>query len=93
MRRFSRGSTTIEIGINFDDVGYYIVADCNGYYDPGQAFGPVENCYPPEGDFETTRIEIRNEETDEVIPFDTFGKTEKRLIEEKLEEEFFSSSF
>jgi hypothetical protein len=91
LTKISRHYNTIEVCINLDDIGYNIVAKCDGYYDPGKRYGLPEDCYPPEGDFEVIDIEIRNEETDELIPFDTFGKTAQRLIEERLEEEFFSS--
>lgn len=41
---------------NFDESNKYFTVLINflssGYYDPGQTYGPPENCYPPEGDDE-----------------------------------------
>ena len=44
-----------------DGVEYEVEYDYEGYYDPGVCSGPVERCYPPEGDHEIDNIKITPE--------------------------------
>lgn len=48
IKRWS-GSTTVSI-----DPDVEVAIDYKGYEDPGICSGPVEDCYPPEGDEERT---------------------------------------
>ena len=62
----------------------------SGYYDPGQTYGPPENCYPPEGEVNIQSIQVELEPTQD---FDEWvkkvGLTEKDVaaIESRLMEQ------
>lgn len=84
-------SQTIEIGMVIDDMYCIVTADCDGYFDPGQAFGPVESCYPPEGDFNAYNVQILNEETNATVIFESLSKVNQDRILKELEEVFFSN--
>ena len=45
----------LEMEIQFESIVY-------GNYDPGRLYGPMEDCYPPEVDFDNAEIEFREKE-------------------------------
>ncbi len=54
----SNVSADIETTVELDGLTYdvYVAAEGKGYYDPGCCSGPVENCYPPEGEMEVLSV-------------------------------------
>lgn len=63
-----------------EPVEVVVEADCWGYYDPGVTCGPPERCYPPEGDFEVTEVELPD--YPEGTPF-TLTEQNYRELEER----------
>ena len=89
MAKVKKHYRSIEVYVNLNDRDYTVKAKCWGYFDPGKTYGLPENCYPPEGDFEANDIEIKDDETGELIQFDSLYVVQQKLVEEKLEEMFF----
>jgi len=71
------GSDTFTYDDEETGVSYDVEYEYEGYYDPGVCSGPVERCYPPEGEHNVKIISITPEPTLEL----------KKQIEDAVDKE------
>lgn len=73
----------------FSEISFY--ATVAGYYDPGRTYGPMEDCYPPDLDFEEVEI-IFNEKKCKDLILNDMSKEEclKDLVVYEIDPDCYS---
>ena len=88
-----KGNVNINPREEFEYICLNVEFLSSGYYDPGQRYGPPEDCEPPDGDDERTLVSVsitttnhEEVELDEDLAEKLFNKYSDKIYEEEIEE-------